>query len=131
MSARAIQRKTRWLSMGAPETSGGRTLRRNRIVSVVTPGVAAADTTCCQPAAPQDAMVTNRMDGVARARRVEAAMTAQQRADQQLVAANQEDRDASHKRTVRSNKVSMLLVSAALSQPAAPGRAMTTMSSLP
>lgn len=58
------------------------------------------------------------------------AVAAEPGAQQQLVAANQVDRDASHERTVRINKVSMLLASCRLSHCAAPGRAMTTMSTV-
>jgi hypothetical protein len=56
------------------------------------------------------------------------AIVAEQWAQQQLISANQEDRDAAHMRTVRWSKASMLMASSALSHLAAAGRAMTTMS---
>jgi hypothetical protein len=59
---------------------------------------------------------------------METAVVAQQGAQQPLVTADQEDRDVAHVRAVRSNKASMLAASSRLSHAAAPGRAMTTIS---
>ena len=58
------------------------------------------------------------------------AVAAEPGAQQQLVAADQVDRDASHERAVRINRVSMLFANCRLSHSAAPGRAMTTMSTI-
>lgn len=95
-----------------------------------TPGMAPPDAPRRQPSATQQAVSAYRLDGVFGAGGVKTAIPTEPGAQQQLVAANQLDRDASHERAVRFNKVSMLVASWPLSHSAAPGRAMTTMSTV-
>jgi hypothetical protein len=93
-----------------------------------TPRMTPPDTPCRQPKAAHGAMCANRLDGVLGARGMKTAVVAEQGAQQQLIAADQEDRDAAHMLAVRSSSASMLVTSWGLSHPAAPGRAITTIS---
>lgn len=63
---------------------------RHGIVTAITQGVAAADALECQPGAFECTVFLERFQRVARAGWREPAMTTQERADGQLVAANEE-----------------------------------------
>jgi hypothetical protein len=91
------------------------------------PRVTPADPARGQPQSAPHSMLLDRADCVLGAAGLKAAVVAEPRAQQVLVAANQVDRDASHKRA-RSRSTSMLSWSWQLSHSAAPGRAITTTS---
>jgi hypothetical protein len=91
------------------------------------PRVTPADATRSQPQSAPCSMLLDCGDGVIGAGGLKAAVVAEPRAQQVLVAANQLDRDASHKRA-RFRSTSMLSFSWQLSHSAAPGRAITTTS---
>jgi hypothetical protein len=97
-------------------------------MSGAAPWVTPADAPHRKPESAREPVGANGFDRVLGARGMKTAVVAEQGAQQQLVTADQEDRDASHMRAVRCSNASMLVTSRGLSHPAAPGRAMTTMS---
>jgi hypothetical protein len=92
------------------------------------PWVTPTDAPHRKPKSARDAMRADGFNRVLGAGGMKTAVVAEQGAQQQLIATDQEDRDASHMRAVRCSNASMLVTSRELSHPAAPGRAITTMS---
>lgn len=82
------------LAHGSLGEFSGPVCRRHWVVTTWMPGVAAPDPADGQPHPPKCPMRAQRLDGVLRARWMEAATPAHQRADTELVAANEEDEDA-------------------------------------
>lgn len=76
-----------------------------------TPGMTTTDPAEREPKAARDTLGPNRFDGKFGAGGMKTAVVAEQGAQQHLVAADQEDRDASHMRVVRSSSASMLVAS--------------------
>src|SRR5690606_16296861 len=96
---------------GSGDSSGCRPAWRYRVMARGAPGMTTADPAHRKPQAAREALGPNRLDGIFGARGLKTAVVAEQGAQQQLVAADQEDRDAAHMRVVRSSNASMLVAS--------------------
>lgn len=114
------RRRSRWWGEGCGMS------RRYRVVTAGMQGMTASNAAQRQPATAQRTMLTNGLDGVVRAARVEAATRSQQRTDQPLVEPDDADEHCGNAlRNCVHSRVRSSLMSRSSTLPA-PGRASTT-----